>query len=85
MIGCATCYIIAKMTLKLEQISTNQSSMDLHQDSVSLIEFSPGPCFELEWISMSHSQVKLKNFFLKKNKSYQYQLKVLDDITTIKV
>ena len=52
----------------------NQSSMDLNHDSVSLIEFSPGPCFELEWISMSHSQVKLKNFFLKKNnnKSYQY-------------
>ena len=52
----------------------NQSSMDLNHDSVSLIEFSPGPCFELEWISTSHSQVKLKNFFFKKNnnKSYQY-------------
>ena len=53
----------------------NQSSMDLNHDSVLLIEFSHGPCFELERISMSHSQVKLKNFFLnkkKKIKSYQY-------------
>ena len=44
----------------------NQSSMDLNQDSVSLIEFSPGPCFELERISTNHSQVKLKNFFFLK-------------------
>ena len=40
--------------------------MDLNHDSVSLIEFSPGPCFELEQINMSHSQVKLKNFLFKK-------------------
>ena len=33
----------------------NQSSMDLNHDSVSLIEFSPDPYFELERISMSHS------------------------------
>ena len=44
----------------------NQSSMDLNHDSVSLIEFSPDPYFKLERISMSHSQVKLKNFFFKK-------------------
>ena len=45
----------------------NQSSMDLNHDSVSLIKFSPGPCFELERISTKsfQSQVK-KNFFLKK-------------------
>ena len=46
----------------------NQSSMDLNHDSVSLIEFSPGPCFVLERISMSHSQVNLKNFFFFKKK-----------------
>ena len=40
----------------------NQSSMDLNHDSVSLIEFSPDPGLELERISMSHSQIKLKNF-----------------------
>ena len=51
---------------KLEQIGVNQSSIDLNHDSVSLIKFSPGPCFELEWISTTQSQVQLKN--LKKKK-----------------
>ena len=41
----------------------NQSSMDLNHDSVSFIEFSPDPGFELERISTNHSKVKLKNFF----------------------
>ena len=65
----------------------NQSSMDLNHDSVSLIEFLPGPCFELERISMSHSQVKLKNFFFfkKDNTSYQYELKIPNDFTKFKV
>ena len=46
----------------------NQSSMDLNHDSVLLIEFSPGPCFELERISTKSfpSQVKKKFFFKKK-------------------
>ena len=52
--------------LKLERIGTNQSSMDLNHDRVLLIEFSPDSCFELEQISMSHSQVKLQNFFFLK-------------------
>ena len=64
MIGCATCYTMVKMTLKkLGRIGANQSSMDLNHDRVLLIEFSLDSCFELEWISMSHSQVKLQNFF----------------------
>ena len=56
--------------LKLERIGTNQSSVDLNHDSVSLVEFSPSPCIELKWISMklSPSQVK-KNFFFKKKKN----------------
>ena len=43
--------------------------MDLNHDSVLLVEFSPSPCIELEWISMKlfPSQVK-KNFFKKKKK-----------------
>ena len=50
--------------LKLERISMNQSSMDLNQDNVLLVEFSPSPCIELKRISMKlfPSQVK-KNFF----------------------
>ena len=54
--------------LKLERIGTNQSSMDLNHDSVSLVEFSPSPCVELKWISMklSPSQVKKNFFFFKK-------------------
>ena len=69
MIGCATCYIAVKNDLKLEQISANQSSMDLKHNRVLLVEFSPSPCIELKRISMklSPSQVK-KNFFLKKKK-----------------
>ena len=38
--------------LKLERIGTNQSSMDIDQDSVLLVEFSPSPCVELKQISM---------------------------------
>ena len=45
----------------------NQSSMDINQDNVLLVEFLPSPCIELKRISMKlfPSQVK-KNFFLKK-------------------
>ena len=41
----------------------NQSSMDLNHDSVSLIEFSPGPCFELERISTKSFPSQVKEFF----------------------
>ena len=41
--------------------------MDINQDNVLLVEFSPSPCVELKRISMKlfPSQVK-KNFFFKK-------------------
>ena len=43
--------------------------MDINQDNVLLVEFSPSPCFELKRISMKlfPSQVKKNFFFLKKN------------------
>ena len=41
--------------LKLERISTNQNSVDLNHDSVSLVAFSPSPCVKLKWISMKLS------------------------------
>ena len=38
--------------LKLERIGANQSSMDINQDNVLLVEFSPSPRVELKRISM---------------------------------
>ena len=49
--------------LKLERIGMNQSSMDLNHNSVLLVEFSPSPGFELEWISTKSFLNQVKRIF----------------------
>ena len=54
--------------------------MNLNHDRVLLIEFSPGPCFELERISTKSFPSQVKRIFFKKKKKKKKINKIIKTI-----